>query len=165
MAQQFCFEIYWPLVCWSKKITHQRGRELKYIFDIWQEKFESVLNYSVWRRRLTDGWCNKAVIAVILHTHTVSFDWFLSGLELCLLKRLIFYQKLFWNIRSRLNLSTFWFFEPAFRYIWSKSSFLFKKLHFLSNISKLGPKKSKCGRVKPSRSDIALYFLVNCQKF
>ena len=63
----------------------------------------------------------------ILHTqillmplHTVSFDWFLSGLEwiinleFCLLKLLIFYQKLLWNIRSRLDSSTFWVFEPLF---------------------------------------------------
>ena len=41
--------------------------------------------------------------------HTVSSDWFQSGLEwilnfeFCLLKLLIFYQKLLWNIRSRLN--------------------------------------------------------------
>ena len=48
--------------------------------------------------------------------HTVSFDWFLSGLEwilhleFSLLKLLMFYQKLLWNIRSRLNSSTFWVF-------------------------------------------------------
>ena len=41
--------------------------------------------------------------------HTVSFDWFLSGLEwilnleFCLPKLLIFYQKLLWKIRSKLN--------------------------------------------------------------
>ena len=58
--------------------------------------------------------------------HTVSFDWFLSGLEwilnleFCLLKLLIFYQKLLWHIRSRLNSSTFWVFRPVFRYVWSK---------------------------------------------
>ena len=48
--------------------------------------------------------------------HTVSFDWFLSALErilnleFCVLKLLIFYQKLFWNTISRLNSSTFWVF-------------------------------------------------------
>ena len=57
--------------------------------------------------------------------HTVSFDWFLSGLEwilnleFCLLKLLIFYQKLLWNIRSRLNSSTFWVFEPVFTLGWA----------------------------------------------
>ena len=58
---------------------------------------------------------NKNKSSTICHTmHTVSFDWFLSGLEwilnfeFCLLKLLIFYQKLLWNIRSRLNSSTFW---------------------------------------------------------
>ena len=65
----------------------------------------------------------------LYRVHTVSFDWFLSGiewhiyLEFCLLKLLIFYQKLLWNIRSRLNSSTFWVFEPVFKYVWSKSSF------------------------------------------
>ena len=69
--------------------------------------------------------------------HTVSFDWFLSGLEwilnleFCLLKLLIFYQKLLWNIRSRLNSSTFWVFEPVFKYVWSKSSFFVHKASIL----------------------------------
>jgi hypothetical protein len=100
--------------------------------------------------------------------NTVSFDWFLSGLEwilnlqvlesklqllkVCFLKLLIFYQKLLWNIRSRLNSSTFWVFEPVFKYIWWKSSFLCTKLQFLSNIFKYRPKNSKCGGVEP-RSD------------
>ena len=53
--------------------------------------------------------------------HIVSFDWFLSSLEgildfeFCLLIFLIFYQKLLWNIRSRLNCSTFWVFESVFK--------------------------------------------------
>ena len=61
--------------------------------------------------------------------HTVSFDWFLSNLEwilnleFCLLKLLILYQKLLWNIRSRLDSSTFWDFEPVFEYVWTKCSF------------------------------------------
>ena len=60
------------------------------------------------------------------NAHTVSFDWVLSGLEwilnleVFLLKLLTFYQKLLWNIRSRLNSSTFWVFRPVFRYVWSK---------------------------------------------
>ena len=91
--------------------------------------------------------------------HTVSFDWFLSGLEwihifeFCLIKLLIFYQKSLWNIRSRLNSSTFWVFEPVFRYVWSKLRFLHKKWRFWSNITKYRLKNSKWGRVKP-RSDI-----------
>ena len=57
--------------------------------------------------------------------HTVSFDWLESGLEwilleFCLLKHLIFYQKLLWNIRSRLNSSTFCVFRSIFSYVWSK---------------------------------------------
>ena len=58
--------------------------------------------------------------------HAFSYDWFLSSLdwilnlEFCLQFFLIFYQKLLWNIRSRLNSSTFLVFEPVFRYVWSK---------------------------------------------
>ena len=69
--------------------------------------------------------------------HTVSFDWFLSGLEwildleFCELKLLFFYQKWLWNIRSKLNSFTFWVFEPIFRYIWSKSSFHVQKASIL----------------------------------
>ena len=45
--------------------------------------------------------------------------WILN-LEFCILKFLIFYQKSFWNIRSRLNTSRFWVFGPVFRYVLSK---------------------------------------------
>ena len=75
--------------------------------------------------------------------HTVSFDWFLSGvewilnLEFCLLKLLIFYQKLLWNIRSRLNSSTFWVFRPVFRYVWSKLNLCAQKWRFLNNFWKI----------------------------
>ena len=71
--------------------------------------------------------------------HTVSFDWFMSSLEwilkleFCLLELLIFYQKLLWNIRSRLNSSTFWVFEPVFKYVQSKSSFFVHKASILIN--------------------------------
>ena len=67
--------------------------------------------------------------------HTVSFDWYLSGLEwilnleFCLLKLLIFYQKFYGE--SGLNSSTFWVFEPVFKYIWSKSSFFVHKASIL----------------------------------
>ena len=53
--------------------------------------------------------------------HTVCFDSFLSSLgwilnlEFCLQKLLTFYQKLLWNIRSRLNSSTFWVFRLVLR--------------------------------------------------
>ena len=59
------------------------------------------------------------LLFVLLQLHTVSFDGFLSGLEWILnsefglLKLLIFYQKLLWNIRSWLKSSTFWVVEPA----------------------------------------------------
>ena len=51
----------------------------------------------------------------------------------------------------------------VFRYIWTKSSLLFKKLQFRSNISKYRLKNSKCGKVKP-RSDIP-WVLIKYQKF
>ena len=69
--------------------------------------------------------------------HTVNFDWFLSGLEwilnvaFCLLKLLIFYQKLLWNIRSRLNSSIFWVFRPVFWYVWSKLKLFPQKMKIL----------------------------------
>ena len=71
-------------------------------------------------------WVSKNKKKVLTQFHTVSFDWFLSGLEwilnlkLCLLKLLIFYQKILWNIRSSLNSSTFWVFRPVFGYVWLK---------------------------------------------
>ena len=92
----------------------------------------------------------------ILLLHTVSFDWFLSGLEwilnleVSLLQLLIFYQKLLWNIKSRFNSSTYWVFRSMFDQNWR---FVNKKWRFWSNIFKYSLKNSKCGRVKP-RSDI-----------
>ena len=97
--------------------------------------------------------------------HTVSFYWFLSGLEwilnleFCLVKLLLFYQKLLWNTRSRLNSSTFWVFEPLFKYVWSKSSFfLCTKLQFWSKISKYRPKQNSKLRIdfKPHRNQSKL---------
>ena len=41
---------------------------------------------------------------------------------------MIFYLKLFWNIRSSLNSSTFWVFEPVFRYVWSKLKLFAQKM-------------------------------------
>jgi hypothetical protein len=74
--------------------------------------------------------------------HTGIFDWFLSGLELilnlefCLLKLLIFYQKLSWNIRSRLNPSTTWVLSLYLNMLDQKLHFLCTKLQFWSNLSK-----------------------------
>ena len=85
----------------------------------------------------TDPDLIKLLLPTNKRVHTVSFDWFLSGLEwilnmeFCLLKLLIFYQKLLWNIRSRLNSSTFLVFEPVFKYVWSKSSFFVHKASIL----------------------------------
>ena len=85
--------------------------------------------------------------------HTVCFDWFLSSLEwilsleFCLLKLLIFYQKLLCNIRSRLDLSDFEFFGLYLAMFDQNWSFLHKKWRFWSNIFKYMLKNSKCGRV------------------
>ena len=79
----------------------------------------------------------KFLALYTVRVHTVSFDWFLSGLEwilnleFCLLKLLIFYQKLLWIIRSRLNSSTFWVFRPVFRYVWSKLKLCAQKMKIL----------------------------------
>ena len=40
---------------------------------------------------------------------------------------MIFYQKLLWNIRPKLNSSTFWDFEPVLKHVWSKSTFFSAK--------------------------------------
>ena len=86
--------------------------------DIPYRFISNVLNHT------TQNWVEH-LLFVTITLHTVSFDWFLSSLEwilnlkFCLLKLLIFYQKLLWNIRSRLNSSTFWVFEPVFKYVWS----------------------------------------------
>ena len=58
----------------------------------------------------------------------IDLEWILN-LEFCLLKLLIFYQKLLWNIRSRLNSSTV--FETVFKYVWLKSSFFVQKASIL----------------------------------
>ena len=89
------------------------------------------------------------------HRTLLVFDWFLSGFEwilnfeFCLLKLLIFYQKLLWNIRSRLNSSTFWVFRPVFRYVWSKLKLCAQKTTILIKDIKYRLKNSKCGRLKP----------------
>ena len=104
--------------------------------------------------------CHHFWVGLLLHpVHNVSFDWFLSSLEwilnfeICLLKVLIFYQKLLWNIRSSLNSSSFWVFEHLFRYIWSKLELFVQTVRFWSNISNHRLKNSKCEKVKP-RFDI-----------
>ena len=55
--------------------------------------------------------------------------------EFCLLKILTSYQKLLWNVRSRLNSSTFWVFEPEFRYIWSKLKLFAQKNEYFYQTS------------------------------
>ena len=98
------------------------------------ERKEKYLLVNIWLKN-RPLYCVQHINAL----HTVSFDWFLSGLEwilnfeFCLLKLLIFYQKLLWNIRSRLNSSTFWVFAPAFTYGWTKSSFFVQKASILVN--------------------------------
>ena len=88
--------------------------------------------------------CNKAK-----GMHTVSVNWFLYGLEwilnleFCLLKLLIFYQKLIWNIRSRLNSSTFWVFEPVFTYVWSKLKLFEQKMKIFIKQIKIQDQKLK----------------------
>ena len=89
----------WKKSSWIKKILD--------LFKVRKKIFNSVLSQKF----------ISCLVTFVPPIHTVSFDWFLSGLEwiLNLLKLLTFYQKLLWNIRSRPNSSTFWVFEPVFR--------------------------------------------------
>ena len=60
----------------------------------------------------------------IVPIHTVSFDWFLSvGLESVNSYLGVLFTRNDYGtyIRSRLNSSRFWVFEPVFLYAWSKS--------------------------------------------
>ena len=131
------FWLMWSRVWFDKKIGFFSGL-------VWLESRD-------WIKGSQDP---KICSTKVLPEHTVSFDWFLTGLEwilnleFCLLKLLIFYQKLLWNIRSRLNSSTFWVFRSVFKW-----SILLRKWRFWSNIFKYRLKNSKCGRVKP-RFDI-----------
>ena len=54
---------------------------------------------------------------------------------------LTFYQTLSWNIRSRLNSSTFWVFRPAFRYVWSKLKLCAENEDFDQTYLNTGSKK------------------------
>ena len=121
-------------------------------FSIWRESYD--------RKRKLSEYAWICMGELVKPLHTVSFNWFMSvlerilNLEFCLLKLLICYQKSLWNIRSRLNSSTFWVFVPVFEYVWSVSSFFVNKPSILIiYISKYRPNNSKCRRVKP-RSDV-----------
>ena len=57
----------------------------------------------------------KGVCVCFYHCTLLDLIDFLTWF-FCLLKLLIFYQKVLWNIKSRLKSSTFWVFEPIFRY-------------------------------------------------
>ena len=54
-----------------------------------------------------------------------------SCTELTLLKLWQFYQHILSNIRSRLNFSTYWVFEPVFRYVWSKLKLFAQEMKIL----------------------------------
>ena len=42
----------------------------------------------------------------------------------------IFYQKLLWNVRSRLNSSMLWVFRPVFKYVWWKLKLWAQKMQW-----------------------------------
>ena len=97
-----------------------------------------------WQKLDATTFCDLVTEFLSLHpslepSHTVSLDWFLSSLEwilnfeFCLLKLLIFYQKLLCNYRS--SSSTFWVFSPVFRYGWSKLKFFAQKMKNVEEIS------------------------------
>ena len=102
--------------------------------------------------------CNKYHHS-IESMHTVSFDWFLSGLEWIIYLEFCYYNFCYFTSKyyriSDLGL-TFPQFEFSSLYldIFDQNlHFLCKNLQFWPNISKYRPKNSKCGRLKP-RSDI-----------
>ena len=81
-------------------------------------KINPALYKTEWRKPFCQNWFKifqELCRPLQVPAHTVSFDWFLSGLEwiinleFCSLKLMLFYQKLLWNVRSRLNFSTFEF--------------------------------------------------------
>ena len=113
--------------CWHQKRCLLKG--VIKLEETWADKGRYPLIKSKNRGDVVYGWCQSTIwdptLSVKVHRmHIASFDWFLSGLEwilnfeFCLLKLLIFYQKLLRNIRSRLKSSTFWVFEPVIRYVW-----------------------------------------------
>ena len=112
---------------WLVKIFPSKQRHRLFLFCDWSDFY-------------TQRTCQSQSV------RTVSFDWFLSTLDwilnFYLLKLLIFYRKLLWNFRSRLNYSKLWVFEPVFEYVWSKSSFFVDKAYIWYSIIISG-KKSK----------------------
>ena len=91
--------------------------------------------------------------------HTVSFDWFLSGLEwiiyleFCYIKILYFTRNYYRISDLGLTLPHFEFLSLYLDMFDQNWSFLHKIWRFWSNISKYRLENSKCGKVKP-RSDI-----------
>ena len=115
----------------TRKHHNEKKKQRKVLPKQPQQSFKN----AVFSLLLLSGPTSEATSSLTMHT--VSFDWFLFGLEwilnleFCLQKLLIFYQKLVWNIRSRLNFSTFWVFEPIFRYVWSKLKLFAQKMKIL----------------------------------
>ena len=121
----------------------------KFICETRRAVAERAENIGIWCKIL-DMLAQFAVITNVRFTglpnlvwFTESFDWFLSdsewilNFEFCLQKLLTFYQKLFWNIRSRLNYSTFWVLSLYLHIFDQNFHFLCKTLQFWSNISKI----------------------------
>ena len=109
--------------------------------------------YCIHAYRTTRLW----IITLVCHTmHTVSFDWFLSGLgwilnfEFSLQNLLIFYWKKKYGISDLdINLPHFEFFS-LYLHMFDQNLFFFaKRLQFWSNISKYRLKNSTCGKVEP----------------
>ena len=132
----YCAADSWPFYSWRNQqlssTLHTRLTAFKKTLLSRWPKIRTVIRQT--REYSEVEWCT---FLKIRRVHTVSFDWFLSHLEwilnmeFCLLKLLIFYQKLLWNIRSRLNSSTFWVFRPVLRYVWSKLKLCAQKMKIL----------------------------------
>ena len=101
-------------------------REIVVYNNYWNQ-FHLILNKSSSDRKLNLFWIlflNRCTLLVLI-------DFWIINLEFCVLNFFIFYQKLLWNIRSRLNSSTFWVFRPVFRYVWSKLKLFAQKMKIL----------------------------------
>ena len=85
--------------------------------------------------------------------HTVSFDWFLSGLEWILNLELYFTRNYNGISDLGLTLPHFEFLSLYLDMFDQNWSFVHKKWIFWSKMFKYRLKNSKCGRLKP-RSDI-----------
>ena len=126
---RFFFQILWPSQKTStleKALGHMINncddekmmQNAKCLSSLRQKVWEIYSNTSCLIRKCIP-WQIWVLPSLFGTMHTESFDWcpvyleWIINLEFSSLKLLIFYQKLLWNIRCRLNSSTLWVFRPV----------------------------------------------------